>query len=216
LFGKDAGPTDLHGERLFEDISVLAAESYFGGTSAGRARAFGFPRRVLPAEFSDALDTLCGALGEGVASNRKAPRRNDQKDAMLDLVAWRDFPDARVGKAIGFGQCATGRNGWEKKASELVPDDFQKLWMTKATVVNPLRMFFVPWRVEGDDWERVCIRGGILFERCRIAHHASVPPSTSGSGEAAHLGSLRAECQRWCEAVTTTLKDLARAGSRAA
>ena len=77
-------------------------------------------------------------------------------------------------------------------------DEFAKVWFRAAPAVDPLRMFFVPWRVERDDWLHVCIRGGILFERCRIAHIAGAPASLEPE--------LREACAEWSSSVIEALR----------
>lgn len=198
LFGHNRGPRGLHGEKLFEDMCSHAARAYFGGLNA-HSHVFGFPRRLLPKDFCSALDKLCTELGDGHSSNRKLPKSKEQKDAKLDIVVWRDFADARNGKAVGFGQCATARRDWAVKAREMSPEDFSKIWMTRAMINDPLRLFFVPWRVEADDWDLACTRGGILMERCRISHleHAMTAAADQSPRDRAHALSLRKSCQQW-------------------
>ena len=106
--GKDAGPKGTDGERIFEEICAKAAESYLGHHDDGRVRSvvFGFPRRILPAGFSAALDELCKQLGEGGSHRKGRSKLPNQKDGKLDVVAWVEFQDRRQGKLITFGQCA--------------------------------------------------------------------------------------------------------------
>lgn len=170
-FGKDAGLTHGEGAKIFEDVSAKAAEVYLGGYQEHvRSTVFGFPRRILPTGFRDALDQLCKELGEGVCHHSSRPLVEDQKDAKLDVVAWREFADRRPGKLIAFGQCATGQD-WKDKISELPNTDrWCQWWMTEVPVVYPIRLFFVPHRIEYDSWLWTNNIGGILFDRCRIAH----------------------------------------------
>jgi hypothetical protein len=170
-YGKDAGPTHGEGAKLFEEVSAKAAEVYLGGYHADvHSRVFGFPRRLLPAGFKSALDQLCEDLGEGVCHRSDRPLLEDQKDAKLDIVAWREFADRRPGKLIAFGQCATGQD-WKDKIAELPnTDKWCSWWMADVPVVWPIRLFFVPHRIEYEAWPWTNIVGGILFDRCRIAH----------------------------------------------
>ncbi len=192
-FQRDAGPEDLDAERLFEEICEVAAKSYFGGSkSEVEAFQFGFPRRTEPKSFAKALNKLCKAMGEGGGS-RKSPTLKDQKDAKLDLAVWRAFPDGKEGKSIGFGQCATGKN-WKEKLSELRADDFCELWMRERPSVLPIRMFFVPLRIKRDSWRDVTVRGGVFFDRCRIAYHATVLPAE-----------LKKKCTKWTQYVLEEL-----------
>lgn len=170
-FGKDAGPEVGLGAKLFEDVCAKAAEVYLGGYSEDvRSHVFGFPRRVMQPGFRDAIDQLCQDLGEGVCHHPSRPLAPDQKDAKLDIVAWREFADRRPGKLIVFGQCATGQD-WTQKITEL-PDtvDWCSWWMADRPLVWPIRLFFVPHRIEYDRWPYTNITGGIFFDRCRIAH----------------------------------------------
>lgn len=182
-------------EKIFEDLAAFAAQRYFGPDGQARSLAFGFPRRYEPKNFAQALDDLCIKLGEGggavspdnsVAGIAKKKRLAAQKDGKLDIVAWRPFPDGRVGKLIGFGQCAAGDTDWRTKFSEVQPDAFRELWLRTCLVVKPIRMFFVPRRVEQDIWEEVGIQAGLLFDRCRITHHLVGLPSD-----------IRTECEAW-------------------
>lgn len=173
--GKDAGPKGTDGERIFEEICAKAAESYLGHHDDGRVRSvvFGFPRRILPAGFSAALDELCKQLGEGGSHRKGRPKLPNQKDGKLDVVAWVEFQDRRQGKLITFGQCATGRN-WQEKISELPPPDrWCGHWMDDSPSVLPIRSFFVPHRIERECWSHSCTFGGLLYDRCRIASLAS-------------------------------------------
>ena len=168
-FGKDAGPPGSNGAKLFEEVCAKAAETYLGDNEYTASYVFGFPRRLAPADFKSALDLLCRELGEGSGHRPGRNELPDQKDAKLDVVAWRDFRDKRQGKLIAFGQCATGQN-WEEKLSEL-PDTGKWCgsWMRDFPSVLPIRMFFVPHRIELSRWLKACWDGGILFDRCRIA-----------------------------------------------
>jgi hypothetical protein len=98
-------------------------------------------------------------------------RLHHQRDAKLDVVVWRSFPDGRAGQVIGFGQCATGRS-WPAKLHELQPRAFANLWFREPLTVEPLRLFFVPFRVDRARWEEASFYGGMLFDRCRIAAHS--------------------------------------------
>ncbi len=171
-YGKDAGPANLDGEKIFEEVCAIAASAYFGGVPNGRVRSavFGFPRRTLPTGFSAALDELCKSLGEGRGCQRtNRPTLPDQKDGKLDIVTWIEFCDRRQGKFIAFGQCATGQN-WESKVLELPrPEAWCQLWMSEMPFVHPVRSFFVPHRVERGRWMQHCVYGGLLYDRCRIA-----------------------------------------------
>ena len=189
LFGKDAGPKGSHPERSFEELCSLALKQYLGGVRTSLSSVvFGFPRSVLPKHFPDAVDKLCEKLGEGRGSAGRTPER-DQKDAKLDLVAWRAFPDGRRGKLVGFGQCATG-DDWSDKAFELRPAKWCNLWMRDSATLDPFASLFIPHRPGEDKWLTACTYGGILFDRCRIAWLVPTP-----------TGELGEKIKRWAEHV---------------
>ena len=173
-YGKNAGPEHTDGEKLFEEVCAKAAEAYFGGPSVRvKSFVFGFPRRVQPKGFAEALDAMCRSMGEGGGHRKGRPKLPLQKDGKLDIVAWVEFQDSRQGKLITFGQCATGRN-WEEKISELPPPDrWCGHWMDDTPTVLPTRSFFVPHRIVRNSWSHSCTFGGILYDRCRIASLAS-------------------------------------------
>jgi hypothetical protein len=173
-YGKDGRRNGTDGEKIFEEVCAKAAEAYLGGPGARvKSFVFGFPRRLHPKGFAEALDALCKSLGEGGGHRKGRPKLPDQKDGKLDIVIWVEFQDSRQGKLITFGQCATGRN-WGEKISELPPPDrWCGHWMDDTPTVLPARCFFVPHRIERDCWSHSCTFGGILYDRCRIASLAS-------------------------------------------
>lgn len=170
--GRNVGPAGSHPERLFEQLSARAARSYFGGAKQNAdSYHFGYPRSTPPRGFAAALNTLCERLGEG-GGCRQRPRTPHQKDAKLDVVVWKDFGDRLPGKLIAFGQCATGGD-WQDKRTELQPNDWCRHWMKDAPLVVPQKLFFVPHRIEPDEWGITGTTAGVVFDRCRIASHAT-------------------------------------------
>lgn len=168
IFGKDAGPKEINIPQLFEEIAELAIAHTLGGKKNDvRTIQFGFPRRIAPAGFKAAVDDLCVKTGEGGAS-RAQPTRSNQKDASLDVVAWRPFPDRRRGLVMAWGQCATGAD-WREKLTDLNPDDWAASWMMDRPAVIPMPAFFVPHRIQREHWNVSANYGGVLFDRCRIA-----------------------------------------------
>jgi hypothetical protein len=175
-YGEDAGPTDISGASLFEEVAAVAARNYLGGDRSGaRAYSFGFPRRLTPRGFRPAVDDMCAWMGEGGGAKSK-PSTAQQKDAKLDLVVCVPMPDGRTSKILGFGQCATGRN-WRNKVSELQADAWCRKWLIDQPPVAPLRLFFLPHRIAGSDWDDRAHDAGIIFDRCRLAAHASLLPA---------------------------------------
>lgn len=146
--------------RWFEAISVLAAERYLGGRENG-ATSFHFASpRPDGSGFSDALQALARRLG-GRALNMIEPRH--EKDAGLDVLAWRPFPDLRCNFVCLFGQCATGIE-WRNKNPE--PLEFLDVRLRlETTAVHPA--IFVPFTLPSNDWT-LKSRRVVVFDRCRI------------------------------------------------
>jgi hypothetical protein len=184
------------GAKLLERLSAEAARNYISGRlPIGRSHVFGSPRTEMAKGFPDALKQLCRDLGEGRGPCPNRPKIFDKNDANLDIVAWTSFPDGREGKLIAFGQCASGIH-WKKKRSDLTDTaDWWKTWIQDPVAVKPMKMFFVPHRVEPDEWFETCALAGVLFDRCRIAYFAAEPPDA-----------LRVACSDWTSLVLAQLR----------
>ena len=163
------------GTKIFEHMCAWATRAYLGPKTL--TAVFGFPRDVpnLGKGFKKAVDDLCSLISEGVRC-RDSDKVRDEKDAGLDIVAWRSFPDRRVGKLIAFGQCATG-DDWPSKTTELLPESWCGTWLAEAPAAWPvLRMFFLPYRVRVKDWDSVSRKAGLVFDRRRLAHCLALDP----------------------------------------
>lgn len=151
--------------KLFEHIARAAAKGYLQGDAVD----FGFPRSNLPKSFPEAVSELCIRIGEGGGHN-SLPSQSF-KDDKLDIVAWKNFPDASPSKFLLFGQCASGAD-WEGKLRELSPDAFCRNWMREVPISPLISSVFIPHRVERDRWNWVARNAGVVFDRCRIAYWA--------------------------------------------
>ena len=181
--------TPFKPRRWFEELSQSAAEVFIAGQSA----LLSPPRTILPKSFPDAINQLCLLMNEGggwrsqpAGWNRRGAGLAPQDDA-VDLVAWRHFPDQLPGKLLLFGQCASGDN-WSTKLTELQPPAFCGQWMRDLPPSLVTRALFVPHRVPRERWDYSNRYGGILFDRCRIAH--LIPAGTTLPGGSRFL--------QWC------------------
>jgi len=154
----------LKHEQMFEQLSCVAVRSYLGG----EVLHFGFPRVAPPKGFAGALRNVCGQVSEWNPTSNGTAKI---KDGGLDLVAWKCFPDRKIGKLVLFGHCASGRD-WPDKINELDPEDFCNTWLSgqKSPVV---KTFFIPYRLPAEDFDRRAISAKLFFDRCRIALWAS-------------------------------------------
>lgn len=168
LRARDDALLQLHPERQFEALCVRALQSYFGGVSNTRGFKFGWPREPKYSSFSDALTHVIRLLNEG-GTPKLNPLAQSRRDDKLDVVVSIPFSDGEPSQLIAFGQCATGTD-WESKLSELYDTaKWCEQWMTDPPTVAPLRTFFIPYCIDSDRWKHASRRGGVLFERCRIA-----------------------------------------------
>jgi hypothetical protein len=151
--------------RMFEDLATHAAASYVGG----RALRFGSPRTSLPTKFLAALETVCLQMGEGQL--KAGLQAKNAKDDTLDIVAWREFPDERIGKLLMMGQCASGRN-YASKKTELNPYTFFSDWLSDHPASPITKAFFIPHHIRPDKWQHYVRSSGIVFDRSRIAHYS--------------------------------------------
>ena len=175
-YGKDAYLSEdriMRGEKIFEDVSTVAAREFLGyedGVSG--CYSFGSPRTTSHSAFVDAARYICSAIGEGGAARANAPRIEKKKDAGLDVVAWRGFPDRMPSQLIGFGQCATGGD-WRSKYRDLCPMEWWGNWMMRRPGLFPISMFFVPHSLAKEDWDEACAGTRLVFDRCRIVAQIS-------------------------------------------
>jgi hypothetical protein len=180
----------LNHEIMFEQLSCIAARNYIGG----KVLRFGFPRRELPVSFRDAVEFICKEVNEWNFSVAKKIRHH--KDGGLDLVAWKEFPDQKIGKLILFGHCASG-DYWDDKIHELRPEIFCSQWLggEQSPVV---KTFFIPHRISADDWQHRAIAAKLFFDRCRIAYWA---------GNDEFSTATRDESIKWCQDIFERLRN---------
>jgi hypothetical protein len=173
---------------IFEQLSCMAAKNYIGG----EVLRFGAPRKELPSSFRDALSAICAKVEEWSSSSTASTIH--KQDGGLDLIAWKRFPDRRIGKLILFGHCASGQD-WDGKINELQPGDFCSEWLAgeKSPIV---KTFFVPHRLSDEIWAHRAISAKLFFDRCRIAHWVKNDEFCDGTEQ---------ENLKWCETVLERL-----------
>lgn len=154
----------LKHEVMFELLACVVARRYLDG----KALRFGFPRTELPCSFIKALSKVCCEVMEW--SPFAAGRTGRQKDGGLDLLAWKPFPDGQLGMLILFGHCASGAD-WDGKINELQPHDFCSSWLGGER--SPItKTFFIPHRLEKEEFNRRAVSAKLFFDRCRMALYA--------------------------------------------
>lgn len=152
---------NIDGSLLFEELSALAVQNYFGN----KAESFVFGTRSQGG-FKEKINQLINSLNEGVKAKDPEDPTHDEKDGGLDVVVWKSFSDGKRGKIIGFGQCKTGTE-WRNLVGNLDPDEFCKTYFQEQPISKPIRLFFVAESFK-ENFEKICRRAGIMFDRCRI------------------------------------------------
>lgn len=195
-FGLNAGPERSYPDRRFEQLSAAALHKYIGGHgNAAEFYKFGHPREDGTG-FRTALTNLCLRMNAGVV-NAQASRINNQQDGGLDVVAWIPFRDRRAGQLVAFGQCTTARE-WREKLFDTSPRTFRELWMREGWEPFPVRVFLLPRCIPNDHWREANVKGGIVFDRCRIASLVDQFPRT-----------LLDPCLTWTEHVVQRVREAA-------
>jgi hypothetical protein len=157
---------------LFEQLCADILLNFWGGrTDRSGALIFG-TAKTKSAEnkkFQANINDLCSTLkeGRGLKKSAKAPGGGDGK---LDIVVWRIFSDGRSGGLVGFGQCKTGIH-WKTHLTKLQPRSFCQKFFEQPLIIDPVRVYMVPHRVEGAEWEAHTSEGGLLLDRCRLVQY---------------------------------------------
>lgn len=159
--------------KKFEELSASAIQSLLHNKQiTAEVVVFGWPRKWKGDEtnpsFTKALKDICFKCGEMKPKLR--PSAETAKDAGLDIIAWKQFPDKLSGGIFFWGQCAAGTD-WSSKLG-----DVKKFEVFVEEFTSPITGTFIPHipdisNPKGmDEWSINIQRGGMLFNRCRIAY----------------------------------------------
>ena len=137
--GAGIGPIERALANHFQPIATAAAAGLLGGEVV----SFGWPRKGGTA-FLPALHDVAKRLRLGTPRN-EAPlwSTNREKDAGIDVIAWRDFSDARPGKLILFGQVASGNNWTDKSVKSDTPNFLS--WFSEHPSKHYIPAIFIPF-----------------------------------------------------------------------
>lgn len=137
--GAGIGPIERALANHFQAIATVAAAGLLGGEVV----SFGWPRPGGTA-FLPALRDVARRLRVGTPLS-EAPlwSKGGDKDAGIDVIAWRDFADARPGKIILLGQVASGNN-WTKKSVKSDTPHFLSWFSTRPTQ-HYIPAIFIPF-----------------------------------------------------------------------
>ena len=156
----------VDGTLLFERLCTHVAKNYFGSNS--QSFVFGTAK---PCNFETKVRDMISKIGEG--NSFKNPNHNPptKKDDSIDVVAWKEFSDARIGKLIAFGQCKTGTSNWREDKHKLKPRDFCTKWFQEEPVLPPLPLVFICDTMNENRNFWTDQQGYLIFNRFRILEY---------------------------------------------
>lgn len=170
-----------HAAVVFEFISRDVLALYIGDGAQGFRS--GWPPHESEQRGSRIKDTftklskLCGELCWNPTNYLDLdPDPQLLKDAGLDVVVWKPWPDSRLGQLFALGQCACGKNDVAGKAAELNLKRLRE-WLRPLSYVEPVRCFLAAHHIPNTSHLFELSRdGGLVFDRARIALLAESGP----------------------------------------
>lgn len=140
IHGADIAPIIQTMPNHFQWLAVEAAADVV----SGNAYSFGFPR-PNGVTFLQALAEMTNLLRVGQPlANVPLWSNGREKDAGIDVIAWRDFPDLRAGKLILVGQVASG-NDWTGKSVKRDAPSFLSEWFSPRPTEHYVPAIFIPF-----------------------------------------------------------------------
>lgn len=137
--GTGVAPLERTLPNHFQAIATEAAAGILGGDVV----SFGWPRPGGTA-FLPALHDVASRLRLGSPLTTPPLWSNGRdKDAGIDVIAWRDFNDARPGKLVLFGQVASGNNWTEKSVKSDTPRFLS--WFSEHPTKHYIPAIFIPF-----------------------------------------------------------------------
>jgi hypothetical protein len=131
----------------------------------GRSLIFGWPPRDgRPTDFGAAVTWVGEQVG---IPDGSLDRPTEEKDAGVDVIAWKSFNDSRAAFPVYLFQ-NTLRADYVNKAREVVPSMWHD-WLRFGTL--PSTGFAIPFVVpSGDDrWQKLAYSADVVLDRLRIA-----------------------------------------------
>ena len=166
-------------------MSVLVAAEYIGG----EVYWMGWPRPDDTGKFREALRTFIARISVGrLISENPAYDPVTAKDGSVDLIAWRSFKDGKAGKAVLYGQVASGKNWRSKPLSGTIDPHFMG-WFQNGPTKERMFSMFIPFMQHEDckptrnqaygDLQTASAEKdersmGIIFDRLRITELAAL------------------------------------------
>lgn len=137
--GNGLAPLSLAMPNHFQAIATQAAAGLMGGD----AYSFGSPR-PSGLGFRPALTEVSTLIKLGKPLEHEPLWSNGQeKDAGIDVIAWRDFADGRPGKLVLLGQVASGNNWIDKTVKSDTPTFMS--WFSEHPTKHYIPAIFIPF-----------------------------------------------------------------------
>lgn len=120
--------------------------------------------KTTPSKLGQIVSDLAAQLGEATGELRRWTSAN-AKEAGLDLLCFRPFPDSRVGIPVYLLQCASGAD-WKAKLK--TPD--LRIWTKIITFASdPKKALSMPYALNEADFARhTNVVDGLLLDRHRL------------------------------------------------
>jgi hypothetical protein len=164
---------------LFQACSTLAA----AGEVRGNSYSFGFPRPDGTG-FLEKLRVVYQKFGEGKVVDsvpRGASRK--QKDAQIDIIAWKDRPDRAAGKRYVLGQVASGNDWPGKTIKGAAIDSFHKTWFSNPQVASQATAaLYIPFCIIPEADDTVEDRIGVLTHEFGDIYYRDILPLMAQHG----------------------------------
>jgi hypothetical protein len=145
---------------LFE---ALTSESVAASLSGWTVHPTGWTK-ARPSQLADIVTDVAAKLGEATGDLFRWTK-DKAKEAGLDILCFRPFPDGRVGVPVYMVQCASG-NDWKGKLK--TPD--LRIWTKVITFASdPKKAFSMPFALDSADFiYSANVVDGLLFDRHRL------------------------------------------------
>jgi hypothetical protein len=182
---------------LFELLCKEAVEIHFPGW---QVELTGWAGQSINADFCAIVERTCQNLLESAGDLFKWTS-GDEKDAELDLLCYKPFPDHRPGLPAFFMQCASGAL-WRRKLHTPRLQVWRKL-VDFCVDELPRKGFAIPFALLADDFNRTSnITQGLFMDRYRLlAVNVASPNWVSGE--------LKQRLLEWCAPRVERLHNIA-------
>ena len=146
---------------IFELLTQEALEKQFSDWHVKRT---GWSH-TEPTRLREVVDQIAGYLGESVGDDINKLIDPNDKDAGLDLLCYRPFPDNRTGFPVYLIQCTTAQE-WRKKVGEPSVNFWRQLI---KFIIPPQKAFAIPFALNDNNFRKRCAEiGGLFLDRYRL------------------------------------------------